>query len=66
MEKAKKYTEAQMWEIVNHNNFTTTLCKNEPKENIDTIQVSFESEDDYFGEFVGNETDGYIFNIYTI
>ncbi len=65
----KKYTIKQIDEILEENSFHSCISENEKDGEycyeIDTIQVSHEEGDDYFGEFVGNDEEGYSFKFYT-
>ena len=66
---AKKYTLEQVNEIVDTQNWSSTLCSNEKDgqecEGIDTIQIAVDSNSEYFGEFVGANND-YEFILYTL
>jgi hypothetical protein len=68
MAKQRKYTIEQIDEIVDKNNWSLTVCNDEQdgaeKEGTDTIQISAEEDSEYFGAFIGNEEDGYIFKFY--
>jgi len=70
MEKNKIYTLAQILTLAEYNKFSITTCENEKNgevfEGVDTLQISAENQDDYFGEFVGDDKKGYTFKLYTI
>ena len=65
----KKYTTCDIDNITNDNGFHTCVCNNELNGDyefgVDTIQVSLEEDLDYFGEFFGNDENGYEFKFYT-
>jgi hypothetical protein len=63
------YTLEQVNEIIDLQNWSSCLCKNELNgiecKGADTIQVSIDSDSAYFGEFFGNsEKDQYEFIFY--
>ncbi len=66
----KIYTLSQILKLTEHNKFSITICENEkngkPFDGVDTLQISTVGEDDYFGEFIGNDEDGYTFELYII
>jgi len=67
MNNVKKiFSEQEMWQVINFNSFESTLCKNEPTVGTDTIQVSSFGTDEAFGEFVGNDKGGYVFEMYKV
>lgn len=63
---AKIFTEQEMNEVILTNSFESTLCKNEPTIGTDTIQISTMNCDEAFGEFVGNDKEGYVFEMYKV
>jgi hypothetical protein len=65
----KKYTIEQIDEICENMGWHVTTCNNEKNGEyefgIDTLQVQDDEDCDYFGEFVGNDVEGYEFIFYT-
>jgi hypothetical protein len=65
----RKYTIEQIDEIIEERGWEVTTCNNERNGEYefgtDTLQVQEEEHGDYFGEFVGDEENGYEFNFYT-
>jgi hypothetical protein len=62
----KIFSNQEMWEVIQLNGFVSTMCNNEPSQGIDTIQIAQINCDESFGEFVGNDTVGYVFEMYKI
>jgi len=62
---AKKYTIGEVDLIILEHNWVATTCNHEPKQGTNTIQVEIYESTEYFGEFVGNDKDGYEFSFYT-
>jgi len=61
----KTYSEKELFEIIADNDWSATICNNEPEYPLDTIQIALEDEGDYFGEFVGIRGGGlFSFNFY--
>ena len=63
----RKYTLLQVDEICVKNNWFCTVCEDEPKLGLTTIQVSSNEDSEYFGEFrnTDKDKDNYFFNFYT-
>ena len=65
----KKYTIEDIDRITEENDFHSCICNNEKDGEYcfgtDTIQIALQEDCDYFGEFFGNEENGYEFKFYT-
>jgi hypothetical protein len=61
----KIYNENEVNEIIENNEWVVTTCNNEPYYGVHTLQIQLDEDTDYIGEFVGNETIGYVFYFYT-
>ena len=61
----KKYTEEQVWNLIQQLNWSATICDHEPCYGQMTIQVALEQDGDYFGEFVQDADGLYTFVFYT-
>lgn len=60
----KIFSNQEIWEVIKSNEFESTTCNNEPTQGIDTIQIAQINCDEAFGEFIGCDKDGYVFEMY--
>lgn len=65
----RRYTLDELNQIIDTQNWSSCVCENELNgvecDEVDTIQVSIDSDSEYFGEFFGNrEEDQYEFIFY--
>ena len=61
----KIYSENEVNEIIDNNDWFVTTCNNEPYYGVNTLQVQLGEDYDYIAEFTGNESIGYVFHFYT-
>lgn len=66
--KGKTFTSKQLDDFCFIYGWIYTQCDNEKNgefcEGITTYQIQADEDEDYFGEFVGNDEDGYTYNDY--
>lgn len=63
--QGKKFNSEQIDEIVEREGWEITVCNHEPEPHLETLQIAYKDEEDYFAEFVGDPIkDEFTFKIY--
>jgi hypothetical protein len=62
----KNYSIEDIDTIIEERGWHSCIANNEPEYGLDTIYIAEDEDQEYFGEFVGEEENGYSFELYTI